>query len=101
MSGMKFQNRAGCRPICSSDVDDGSIRGRDVLSQRLRIQMNRIANARGRVRSRARRANVDAAVTRVARCGAAEQLIDPARRNGHQRQCFGMSEIVRHVGSRA
>ena len=62
MSGMKFQNRAGCRPILSSDVDDGSIRGRDFLSQRRRIQMNRIANARGRVRSRAGRANVDVAV---------------------------------------
>ena len=38
------------------------------------------------------------AIARVAGCGAAEQLVDPTRRNGHQRQCFGMSEIVRHVG---
>ena len=32
------------------------------------------------------------------RSGAAEQLVDPPRRDGHQRECFGMCEIVRHVG---
>jgi hypothetical protein len=82
-------------------VDDGSIRRCDVLSQRLSFQMNRIANARGRVRSAARGANVDAAMTRVAGRGAPEQLVNPPRRYGNQRECFWVSEFMSHVAASA
>ena len=97
MSGMKFQNRAGCRPIAFKRIDDGAIRATRRLSQRLRhpdaphreCTWSRARPARRCERRRRRYA--------CSRCGAAEQLLDPTRRNGHQRQCFGMSEIVGHV----
>ena len=59
--------------------------------------MNCILNTCDRVRGGAGRTKVDAAVKRIAECGRPEQLAHPARRNRHQRECLGVSEIVRHV----